>query len=80
MESRGCSLVAAQELLLAAASLVVEAQVPGAWASGAVARGSAAPPHVESSWARDQTNVPCAGRQIPIHCIPREVLLLTFIF
>ena len=49
MESRCYSLVAAQELLIAAASLAVEAQVPGAWASGAVAGGSAALRHVESS-------------------------------
>ena len=30
--------------------------------------------HVESSWTRDQTHVPCTGRQILIHCTNREVL------
>ena len=29
--------------------------------------------HVESSWTRDQTHVPCIGRQILIHCTTREV-------
>ena len=30
--------------------------------------GSVALQHVKSSWSRDQTLVPCFGRQIPIHC------------
>ena len=29
--------------------------------------------HVESSWTRDQTHVPCIGRRILIHCTTREV-------
>ena len=29
--------------------------------------------HVESSWTRDQTPVPCRGRQILIHSFTREV-------
>ena len=33
----------------------------------------AAPWHVESSPTRDQTFVPCAGRQILLHCATREV-------
>ena len=32
------------------------------------------PWHVESSQMRDQTHVPCIGRQILIHCATREVL------
>ena len=32
-----------------------------------------APQHVESSWTRDRTCVPCIGRQILIHCTTREV-------
>ena len=32
-----------------------------------------APWHVESSWTRDQTCVPCIGRQFPIHCTTREI-------
>ena len=30
--------------------------------------------HVESSWIRDRTHVPCTGRWILIHCATREVL------
>ena len=33
--------------------------------------------HVESSWTRDRTCVPCKGRWILIHCTTREILLLT---
>ena len=29
--------------------------------------------HVESSWTRDWTHVPCIGRRILIHCTSREV-------
>ena len=37
-------------------------------------RGLAVPQHVRSSQTRDQTHVPCTGRQIFIHCITtREV-------
>ena len=39
------------------------------WRSGLVV-----PQHVESSWTRDHTCVPCIGRQILIHCATREVL------
>ena len=39
--------------------------------------GFVAPRHVESSQTRDQTRVPCTGRQILIiHCTTREVPLL----
>ena len=31
--------------------------------------------HVESYWTRDQTCVPCTGRQISNYWITREVLL-----
>ena len=31
--------------------------------------------HVGSSWTRDQTYVPCIGRQIPNHWTTREVPL-----
>ena len=45
-------------------------------------RDLAAQQHVESSRARDQSHVPCIGRQILIHCAIREVLdiLLMYIF
>ena len=32
-----------------------------------------APQHMQSSWTRNQTHVPCPGRQIPIHRPNREV-------
>ena len=35
--------------------------------------GTHAPWHVESSWTRDRTHVPCTDRRIPIHCPTREV-------
>ena len=35
--------------------------------------GLVAPWHVESSWTRDRTHVPCIGRQILNHCATREV-------
>ena len=41
--------------------------------SVAVVHGLAAAWHVASSQTRDRTRVPCAGRQIPIHCTTREV-------
>ena len=48
------------------------AQAPGTWASVLATRrlqylwhmSLVAPWHVESSWTRDQTHVPCIGRQI----------------
>ena len=36
----------------------------------------AAPQHVESFQIRDQTPVPCIGRQTLIHCTTREVQIL----
>ena len=35
--------------------------------------GLVAPRHVESSWTRDRSHVPCTGRQILIYCPTREV-------
>ena len=34
--------------------------------------GLAAPQHMESPWSRDQTHVPCIGRQILIHWSTKE--------
>ena len=42
--------------------------------SGILATGFTAPRHVESSRTRDQTRVPCIGRQILIQCTIREIL------
>ena len=47
----------------------------GAQALGLAYPGLAAPQHVESFQTRDQTHVPCIGRQILIHCTTKEVLL-----
>ena len=67
-------------LLVTVASLVAErglrvhglrqSQHPGSelWNAGLVA-----PQHVESSWTRDQTHVPCIGRQTPNPWTTREV-------
>ena len=41
--------------------------------------GLFAPRHVESSQTRGQTPVPCTGKQILIHCAPREVLFFFFL-
>ena len=35
--------------------------------------GLAASQRVGSSWTKDQTRVPCAGRRILIHCVTRDV-------
>ena len=40
--------------------------------------GLVAPWHVESSWTRDRTCVPCSGRHILIHCATREDQPSTF--
>ena len=50
----------------------------GAWVQQLGSKGPVAPRHVESSWTRDQTHVPCFGRQIPNHWSTREVLFLVF--
>ena len=46
------------------------------WSAGATAvlTGSVAPWHVGSSQARDQTHVPCPGRQSLNEWTPRDVL------
>ena len=49
------------------------AQVQQLWCMGLVA-----PRHVGSSQTRDQTHVPCIGRQILNHCATREVPPILF--
>ena len=82
----GLLFVAVHGLLIAVASLVAEhgLQVHGLqqlWLAGSRAQaqqlwlaGLVAPWHVQSSRTRDQTRVPCLGRQILNHCTTREVL------
>ena len=86
----GPLFIAVRGLLTVVSSLVAEhrLQVHGLqqlWLAGSRAQaqqlwslGSATPPHVGSSQTRDQTRVPCIGRQIPIHCATREALFLYF--
>ena len=40
-----------------------------------MAHGLSCSLQVGSSWTRDRTHVPCLGRQIPIHCAPRDVCI-----
>ena len=54
----------AQQLWLAGS----RAQAQQLWCTGLTA-----PRHVEFSWTRDQTHVPCTGRRILNHCATREV-------
>ena len=77
-------------LFIAVVSLVVEhglQQLPhtgfSSWGSQALEQslcscGLAASWHVESSLTRDQTRVPCIGRQILTHCATREILCIFF--
>ena len=60
-------------LLIAVASLVDRwLSVPGLQELQQAA-SVVVPWHVESSWTRDQTHVPCIGRHIPIHSATRAV-------
>ena len=62
--SRGYSLVVVPSLLTAVASLIAEHGLYGTWAQMLWCTSLVAPWHVESSLTRDQTCVPCVGRQI----------------
>ena len=66
-------LLGAQASAVAATGLVTGAQRLLAVAQEVQSTGSVALQHVGSSWTRDWTHVPCIGRQILIHCTPREV-------
>ena len=72
MESWGYSPAAVCELLTAVASPVaaLSAQAQQLWL-----RGLVAPWHVVSSQTRDQTGVPCSGRQVRNHKTTRETQL-----
>ena len=71
---QGLLLAAVHRLLTAVASLGAEHRlwmhrVQQLWHTGLVALQ-----HVETSWTRDWTHVPCIGRRILIHFTTREVL------
>ena len=69
---RGLLLRVGLGLLVAVASLLLQN-------TGSRRTGLVAPRHVESSWTRDQTPVPCIGRWILYHWTTREVLHFNFI-
>ena len=52
----------------------------GTWAQMLWCTGLVALQHVEFTWTRDQTCVPCIGGQIPIHYATNEVLNVTTSF
>ena len=60
-EGRGFSLVAGHKLLITVASCGAQA-LSVLWC-----RGFVIPQHVESSWTRDPTHVPCIARWILSH-------------
>ena len=74
----GSSLVVAGGLLFAVAPLVAEHRLWGTWASVVVALGLVVPQHVESSRTRDQTYVPCIGRQILNYWTTSKILNIIF--
>ena len=63
--SRAYSLV--HGLLSVVASLLEDHGLYGTWAQYLWLTGLIALPHVEASWARDRTHIPCTGRWIPHH-------------
>ena len=81
---RGLFFAVVRWLLTAVASLVAEhrlqvRRLQQLWLAGSRAQaqqlwctGLAAPRHMGSSRTRDQTRVPCIGRQILNHCTTRE--------
>ena len=71
--NRGWFLVAVLWLPVALASLLQNTGC-SARASGVVAHGLSCPMACRSSWAKDQSCVPCIGRRILNHWTTREVL------
>ena len=71
--SRGSSPAAVLGLLIALTSLAVEPGLQDTQTSGVVVPDLVAPLHVESSWTRDRTCVPCIGTQVLNHWTVRKV-------
>ena len=81
---QGLFSIVVRGLLIAVASLVEEHRLQGIWLQMLQLAGSRAQPqqlwhtdlvapwHVESSQTRDQTCVPCIGKQISNHWTMRE--------
>lgn len=80
--SLGCSLVARAEPSLSVVSPAVEPQLQGRWAQQLWSTGLAVRWHVEPSWTRDHTCVPC--RWTPNHWTTTKsstmFFLLVFLF
>ena len=70
--SRGCSPGVLPGLLIAVASLVAEHRLQGTSLQQSRYTGLVAPLHAEASQTRDQTHVPCIGRQILNHWTTRN--------
>ena len=82
----GYSLVAMHRFLMVVASVFAEHGLSRDMGFGSCSirarqlwcTGLIAPWHVEYSWTRDQTHVPCTGRKILTHCTTREVLIIHY--
>ena len=76
-----CSFSKARcRLLIAVASLTAEPGLRGTWAYSLRHMSLVVMRHVESSWTRDWTRVPCIGRQILNHRTSKEVQSLDLQF
>ena len=78
--SRGYSPAAVLGFLIALTSLAVEPGLQDIQTSGVVVPDLVAPLHVESSWTRDRTCVPCIGTQVlnrwTVRKVPSQALLM----
>ena len=74
----GLLSVVVSGLLMVVASLVAEHRLQGMRAQQLWCMGLVAPWHAGSSSTRDQTCIPCIGRQILIHCTTGQSLLFFF--
>ena len=72
------SLIVVHRLLIEVVSLFVENRLQGARAQQLWHIGFVAMWHVESSWTRDQTCVPCIAKKILNHWTTREASTLNF--
>ena len=66
-------------LLSVVASLLEDHGLYGTWAQYLWLTCLIALPHVEASWTRDRTHIPCTGRWIPHHWATREVPVIPFL-
>ena len=70
---QGPLVTALCRLLTAVVPLVAGHRLQGSQASAALAHGLGCSTHVQSSWTRDRTSVPCIGRRILNYWTAREV-------